>query len=79
MDRLHSIPDDSDVAEFDQIIVTGAEIKRLLPGAPPFARRAQPSELQRAGQWLCDGSINGWFEYLICEYEPRFRISKVCF
>jgi hypothetical protein len=32
MDRLHDIPDDSDVAEFDQVVLKGSEIKRLLPG-----------------------------------------------
>jgi hypothetical protein len=35
MDRLPGIPDNSDVAEFDQVILKGSEIKRLLPGVCP--------------------------------------------
>jgi hypothetical protein len=39
MDTLHSIADNCDVAAFDQVVVIGSEIKRLLPGEQPFARR----------------------------------------
>jgi hypothetical protein len=37
MERLRDIPDDSDVAEFDQVVLKGSEIKRLLPGASELA------------------------------------------
>ncbi len=31
---------------------------------------------QLAGQWLCDGTINGWFEFLISKYENCYELSS---
>jgi hypothetical protein len=38
MERVRAVADDCDVAEFDQVVLKGSEIKRLLPGtsAPEF-------------------------------------------
>jgi hypothetical protein len=79
MERLSGIADDCEVAEFDQIVVKGQEIKRLLPGAfVPLspAHYTDQSQLQLAGQWLCDGSINGWCDYLISKYDNFFKSMK---
>ena len=73
MDRLRDISDDCDVAEFDQTVLKGFEIKRLLPGARGLCQEplvcTNSSQRLLTGQWLCDGSINAWFEYLISKYE----------
>jgi hypothetical protein len=79
MDRLSSISDDGEVAEFDSVVLRGSEIKRLRPGVRvQHGLRLLFVTWFNSGQFLCDGSINAWFELLISQYEPlSFSFSKI--